>query len=200
MAIIAVALLCGCTGKGTFSMVEPVPVPVDLDNLGDTTLPASFTAQDFNWRGSLLTLSLYTEDVYDAREVASLRKGDTLVFSGNRIVVKDLKWEEGFLTVNGGIEQGGAYLQKRDEDIWRSCLMDDHSVYHKVGSVGLLLDEDFTITDCGAEPTDPILTVETGQKAYIDDLPEYKKTFSELDTKVQIKDGRIVSINRRWIP
>ena len=197
---IAAALLCGCKGNVSFKKVCPIPENVDITDIRDATLPANFSTDDFNWRGGNLTLTLCSKDIYDAADIASLQKGDTLVFCGEEIVVSDLKRDGINLTVNGGIEEGGADLQEMDGDTWRSILPDDHFAYEEIGRVELVLDEDFTIVDCGSEPNDPLVTVSTGQKAYIDNLPEYKKIFSELDTEVTIKDGRIVSITRRWIP
>ena len=200
VAALAAALICGCKGNEPFKRVCPIPADVDLTDIKEATLSASFSSDDFNWRGSNLTLTLYSKDIYNAADIASLQKGDTLVFKGDEIVVSSLKRDGVNLTVNGGIEEGGAYLQQLDANTWRSLLLDDHFAYEKIGTVELFLDDNFTITDCGSEPDDPKVTVSTGQKAYIDDLPEYKKIFSELDTEVSIKHGTIVSINRRWIP
>ena len=195
-----VALLCGCNSKATFKKIAPIPSNVDLTDLRDATVSASFSVNDFNWEENALTLTLYSKDIYSAADIASLQKGDTLVFSGNDIVVTSLKHDDVCLMVNGGVEEGGADLQELDHNTWRSLLPDDHYAYEEIGKVRLPLDDSFSLIDCGAEPNDPIDTVTTAQKAYIDQLPEYKKIFSELDTEVRINGGRISVINRHWIP
>ena len=198
----AVALLCACNGKESCKKVSPILADVNLENIQDATLSACFTVDDFNWTDAYLTLTLYSEDIYRSEDIEALQTGDTLVLGGDNIIVNKLTRDGNSLMVNDGIEEGGAELELMDgsNDIWRSYLLDDHFSYEEIGKAKFHFDENLIISDCGSEPDDPTVTIQTDQKAFIDQLPEYKKTFSELDTKVEIKDNKIISITRTWIP
>ena len=63
-----------------------------------------------------------------------------------------------------------------------------------------LVPDDFVIIDCGIDPNDPIDTIRTGQKLYIENLKDSKKDFFQLNTRVTIENGIITEINRHWIP
>ena len=196
--IMLAVLAMACQHK-TYTRIAPLPAGYDIDNLTDCTVPASFSAEDFNWRGSSLTLKVFSEDIYDAVEVHQMKPGDTLVFAGAPIVVKTVVEENGYLTVDGGIEEGGAYLKPYEGGTYRSLLLDDHPFYTEIGRTQVMLDDDFIIIDCGTEPTDPSDTIRTAQKPYIEALGT-RSGFSELDTRVRIENGRITEVNRHWIP
>ena len=196
---LSASLLASCTG-GTHSVVAPLPCGYDLEDLADCTVPASFSADDFHWMGGNLRMTVYSEDIYDAVDLHRMQPGDTLLYDGKKIIVKAIKDEDGFLTINDGIENGGAWLQAGDGGAYRAVQFDDHSLYTELGAAELPLAEDFRIIDCGENPTDPSDTLGTGQKLYLETLDEWRKNFSPLDTRVLIEGGVITEITRHWIP
>jgi len=193
-------MITACAGNGTVCQrIAPLPAGYSTENLSDCTFPAAFTADDFNWRGSNLTLTLYEEAFYDAARIGGMKKGDTLVFDSRDIVVESIVRDGDYLTVNGGVEEGGAYLQAGQGGTWRGATFDDHSIYREMGEVELILDDGFRIIDCGTEPTDPVDTV-TFVKPHIDALEASRRVFSPYNTRVRTENGRIKEIVRRWIP
>ena len=196
---LSAGLLASCTG-GTHSLVAPLPCGYDLENLADCTVPASFCADDFSWMGGNLRMTVYSEDIYDAVDLLRLQPGDTLLYDGEKIVVETIKDEDGFLTINDGIENGGAWLQAGDGGTYRAVQFDDHSLYTELGAAELPLAENFRIIDCGENPTAPSDTLSTGQKLYLETLDEWRKSFSPLDTRALIEGGIITEITRHWIP
>lgn len=200
-AIIAAAIaIASCAGnKQAPQKIAPLPAGYSTENIGDCTFPAAFSADDFNWRGSNLTLTVYGEAFYDAAQISSMKKGDTLVFDSRDIIVESILKDGNYITVNGGVEEGGAYLQAGDGGTWRGATFDDHSIYNEMGEVELLLDDDFRIIDCGIEPTDPIDTV-TFVKPHIDYLEGARRDFIPYNTRVRTENGMIKEIVRRWIP
>ena len=183
-----------------YQMVKPLPTANQIGKLKDATVAASFSAKDFSWKDGKLTMVVYSEDLYDAVQISNLKAGDTLFYTSQPIVVRNVNTKDGFVTVNGGIEEGGADLTANQGGTYRGSQLDGHSTYTKFGKVTLPLSKDFLLIDCGVNPTDAYDTIKVAQEAYLKKVKDYKRNFSPLDTKVLIKHGSIVSITRSWIP
>ncbi len=196
---LAVAL-CSCSHVAGPKTVGLLPPAVQVDRLTDAEVAASFTSDDFSWKDRMLTLSVYSEDQYDSVAVSRLKTGDTIVYQGQSIAVRDIQVKDSFVTINGGVEEGGANLTACAGGKYRGSQLDDHSVYTDQGKVILPLAEDIVLLDCGANPTDPYDTIRVNQEAYLQKLPEYKQTFGPFDTRVEVRGGKVVSVTRHWIP
>ena len=181
-------------------MVKPLPAPYEVNKLQDATVPASFSSKDISWESGKLSMEVFSEDLYDAVAVSQLKKGDTVVYDGKPIVVKDIERKDKYVTVNGGVEEGGADLTANQGGTYRGSQMDDHSTYTSLGNVTLPLAKDFVLIDCGENPTDPSDTIRTGQKEFLEKVPEYRRDFNMLNSRVRIENGVVVEINRHWIP
>ena len=192
--------LCGCGGPDAPKRVAPLPAGVDVTALADCTVPASFTVEDIDWDSRQLALALFNEDLYDAAEIHGMKAGDTLVYNGDTIIVSETDETDGYLTVNGGIEEGGAYLQAHEGGTYRGTLFDDHSVYSPIGKTTVPLADGWVIIDCRENPGEPSDTLREGQQAYLEALAEYRRQFSPLDTRVRIRNGKVTHIERHWIP
>ena len=191
--------LCGCSHKSSYQMVKPLPSAYEIGQLKNATVAAAFSDKDFSWEEGKLSMNVFSEDLYNAAEINELKAGDTLVYTGQPIIVKDVVFKDSFVTVNGGIEEGRADLRAK-QGTYRGTQLDDHSTYTELGKATLPLAKDFVLVDCGENPTDPYDTIKAGQEDYMKKVPDYKKAFSSLDTKVIITNGVIVSITRKWIP
>ena len=192
--------LISCSKKVAYQMVKPLPAPYEVNKLLDATVPASFSSKDISWEIGKLSMEVFSEDLYDSVAVSQLKKGDTVVYDGKPIEVKDIERKDKYVTVNGGVEEGGADLTANQGGTYRGSQMDDHSTYTSLGKVTLPLAKDFVLIDCGENPTDPSDTIRTGQKEYLEKVPEYRRDFNILDTRVRIENGVVVEINRHWIP
>lgn len=181
--------------------IAPLPASVKVDALTDCEVPAAFTTDDFDWMGGNLTMTVYSEDLYDAVQVNELKEGDIVVYEGKEIEVKTIARDGRFVEINGGMgEENGASLAAGEGGTYHGASFDDHSTYTELGKAQLPLAEDFVIEDCGVEPLDPVTTIKTGQKQYFEKLEDYRQHFSALDTKVTVENGVITKITRRWIP
>lgn len=202
MMVLVAAMVCmSCSQqKVTYQCVAPYPAGIEVENLTDCMVPATFTADDFNWKGGNVTVEVYNEDIYDCVAVTTMKAGDTLVYDGERMVVATIEQQGELWVINGGLEEGGAYLRAYEGGTFRAVQMDDHSVYTLLGKAELPLAENFVIADCGDYPEDPMDSIFTDQKPYIEGLKGYKKDFSFLNTRVLIEHGVVTGVFRHWIP
>ena len=100
--------------------VEPLPETLDVNALTDATVAASFSAEDISEKDgkTQITLTVYDYDVYDMVDVAQLAVGDTIVVDGKDMVVTSREDKDGFVTINGGLEQGGVDLTSDDSGVY----------------------------------------------------------------------------------
>lgn len=180
--------------------VKPLASTIDINNIKDATVPAEFTSNDFKWMGGNLKMTIFSEDLYDAVDVASLSAGDTLLWDNNTIIVKEVEQKGDLRIINKGLEEGGADLVSNGGGTFRAILMDDHSVYSKLGQAEIPLADNFTIIDCGENPSDPSDTIRENQKLYLENLTDSRRSFNNMNTKVTIENGVVTNITRHWIP
>lgn len=205
LILLLCVLFVGCTNSSNKEenlachFVKPIPANLNLSELKDVTTPALFSSSDFNWKDGTLAMTVFSIDCYDAKAIDQMQIGDSILFRNDTIIIDNIQKDK-ILTINGGIEYGGVYLTQNDSDSYRVQLMDDHPQYSELGKVQLPLSKDLTIIDCGDNPTDPYDTIRTNHKQWLDNVKEYKRDFSELNTRVKIENGVITNITRFWIP
>lgn len=205
LTVAALALAaCGASKENANNRIDTLPVGFDMKNIAEATLPATFSDSCFNWRDMTLTFNASAETMYDAKAIDNMKKGDTLVYEQKPMVVDSISKENNILSVNGGLEEGGAWLVPADGGKkYRAMQFDDHSVYFDLGKATLPLASDFTIIDCHSEPQEPSDTITNNQKQYIESLSKQefpRNNFNNLDTRLTVKGGKIVNITRIWIP
>lgn len=201
-AFCIIALVVGCATHETHKCVVPQPANITLNAIDDCTMPAWFAVSDFNWRGSNLTCTIYSVDVYDAVAVREMKVGDTIALDTRRIAISEIQEDEGGLWITGTDLKGvgfGAYLAAQEGGTYRFVGDDDYPSFTELGKVTIPLADDFVIVDCGLEPLDSSDTIKTEQKKYLESLPEYRQIFTEYDTKIVVAEGKVVKIERIWI-
>lgn len=202
-AVLIVFTLLSCSQQQeeqVYAVIKPLPSGIKVREIKDATVPVSFKVSSFYWPESTLTIDVWSEDLYDAVEVSLMQAGDTLIYKGQDIIVKTIENENGILTINGGIEEDGAYLKAYEGGTYRGLQLDDHSTYTHLGSTILPLAYDFRIIDCGEDFTDKYDTITMGQKLYMDSIQNVRGDFNYLNTRVMVVNGNIVEITRKWIP
>ncbi len=134
-------------------------------------------------------------------EIHQLSEGDTLSYNGILLVVASKKTEgNGQVTINGGLEEGGAYLDAYEGGTYRAMQFDGHSIYTNLGRVDLPLSNDFTLIDCGNDFKDPYDTITDNHQSYLSTLVNYKQEFHDINTLVTVTNGKLTRIVRKWIP
>lgn len=182
--------------------VAPYPQTVDLANPEDGIYPAAFKADGLQTsaNGTTLTVTLFTEDIYDAVEVGLLAPGDTFQLSGSPITVTTVEKDaNGGIVLNGGLESGGCTLVSNGGGTYRVTGLDDYPTYTEQGSAALPLAPDCTFTDSSdLEQKSPVVTA---GDALATALPALKnQNFSCYGTTVRLAGGKIVEITRIYTP
>ena len=178
--------------------VEPLPETLDVNALTDATVAASFGAEDISEKDgkTQITLTVYDYDVYDMVDVAQLAVGDTIVVDGKDMVVTSREDKDGFVTINGGLEQGGVDLTSDDSGVYYAVGMDDVKSYHELGRITVPVAEGFVLTD-NADPEHPDETYAASDLAK---LAASEPGFTANNTQATIEHGELTVLARSYTP
>ena len=178
--------------------VEPLPETLDVNALTDATVAASFSAEDISEKDgkTQITLTVYDYDVYDMVDVAQLAVGDTIVVDGKDMVVTSREDKDGFVTINGGLEQGGVDLTSDDSGVYYAVGLDDAKSYHELGRITVPVAEGFVLTD----NSDPDHPDETYAASDLAKLAASEPGFTANNTLATIEHGELTVLARSYTP
>ena len=178
--------------------IEPLAESLDLNALTDATVAASFGAEDISEKDgkTQITLTVYDYDVYDMVDVAQLAVGDTIVVDGKDMVVASREDKDGFVTINGGLEQGGVDLTSDDSGVYYAVGMDDAKSYHELGRITVPVAEGFVLTD----NSDPDHPDETYAASDLAKLAGEGVGFTANNTQATIEHGELTVLARSYTP
>ena len=178
-AILAVGILAGCgSSNSTAGSAASAPasgvessaasseaagemgdvLPIDAGDLNEIkTGSYKFAASITKVADGQATLSVYGYDSYLPEDIDALQEGSVLRIhdQGDTTVTKltvtsiDRDADNGYVTINGGIEAGGVELTL-DHDVYRTVTFDDYPVYYEMGEVTLPLAGGVTLSDSSA--------------------------------------------------
>ena len=226
-AVLAVGILAGCgsaaSSTGTASsaagseaasskveedgVVEPIEVTA-LDELKNATSAYRVAASIDSAKDGQVTLTAYSYDGYLKEDIDALEVGGKIITHEDgaqanqlaEVVVNKIDRDaaSGYVTINGGIEEGGMELAL-DHDVYRTITMDDYPVYYEVGQLTLPLAEDAELHDSSADPHAGD-TVTTGAADVETALNAQDSCWTAYNTKVTVTDGQVSSIECVWVP
>lgn len=178
------------------------PLESAEDALADGGYSVGFTAGNLvqGENGYELTAEVFDYDKYDTADVEKLEKGSKIQICNEEVTIDTIETEEdgSYVTINGGIENGG-YELKKEDGIYRTITMDDYPVYYSVGTVTIPVAEDVTFEDHSDWDKEP--DGETGgMESLIAALDRDDAAFSCANTVITVRDERVVQVIRYWIP
>lgn len=190
--------------------VQPMQGVVLSDPLSDGTYHISFES-DKVWVGerknTINDAVVYDYDRYTAPEIEALREGDTIATHLNgteeitALTVESIERENDYVTINGGIEEGGIDLCKED-DYYRTLTWDDFPVYYEVGvAKQLVMADDIELSDGAADfEADPVMV--KGDRAVCDAMSNEEDGYgwNAGNTTVTIQNGEMTHVDRIWVP
>ena len=178
--------------------IEPLAESLDLNALTDATVAASFGAEDISEKDGKteITLTVYDYDIYDIVDISLLAVGDTIVVDGKDMVVASREDKDGFVTINGGLEQGGVDLTSDDSGVYYAVGMDDAKSYHELGRITVPVAEGFVLTD----NSDPEHPDETYTASDLAKLAGEGVGFTANNTQATIEHGELTVLARSYTP
>ena len=178
--------------------IEPLAESLDLSALTDATVAVSFGAEDISEKDGKMEISLtvYDYDVYDMVDISQLAVGDTIVVDGKDMVVTSRADKDGFVTINGGSEQGGVDLTSDEEGVYYAVGLDDAKSYHELGKITVPVAEGFVLTD-NADPEHPDETYAASDLAK---LAASEPGFTANNTLATIEHGELTVLARSYTP
>lgn len=190
--------------------VQPMKGVLLSDPLSDGTYHISFES-DKVWvgerRNTINDAVVYDYDRYTAPEIEALSEGDTIATHLNgteeitALTVESIERENNYVTINGGIEEGGIDLCK-EEDHYRTLTWDDFPVYYEVGvAKQLVMADDIELSDGAADfEADPVIV--KGDRAVCDAMSNEEDGYgwNAGNTTVTIQNGEMTHADRIWVP
>lgn len=182
--------------------VKPMASDVNVRALADGTYPVAFNRGDIFTGASATFMNavhIFSMDVYNADELEALRAGDSIVVSGETYEVKTVvRWGD-TITVNGGSDNsdGSDFVRTDDGKGYRVRMFDDAATYTEQGVNALIIDPSAVYTD-NSDPDAPVTaeydniidTMKASANAY----------FDQYNTTLTIENGRVMAIERHYIP
>ena len=174
-----------------------------FDRLDTTegTYSAAFDRNDLK-DGVLNNVRIFTEDVYDIVDVAQMAVGDTFETEGKAVTISSLETDEyGDILINGGFEEEGGYTLTTHEDTngWTTTSWDDFCTYTQRDTVNLELAENVAFNDSWDIEKEPVTAngIEAVSNAI---MASENRDFYEHNTELVIEGGKVVEINRQYVP
>lgn len=180
--------------------IEPIQETLNMTHFDNCTFAAGFTPQQIHQDGSniIITLTVYDYERFHEADIEQMQVGDTLLIDGKECYITSIEYPEpGRIEINGGPAQEGEELRIVKADSFHESKMAVGKSYHKLGEVTLQLDENFALTDNSDLDTVPQIYTAEELYAVRDRLPG---EFKPYNTAVTVKDEKIVSIYRKFMP
>ena len=195
--LLVLAIMLCSLAMAEAKTVKPMVPEIDLAAPADGIYGVVFEPSDL--ADGTLKCTVYTEDCYDIVDISTLAEGDTIYLGGIDFQIESLERADD-LIVNGGWDNGGFNLRPFDEDnCWKAVMDDDYTTWTAYGETTLPLDDAVSFTDGWDIEKEPVTVsgAEAVEAAIHGTDMEY---FAYLNTTVRVENGRIVEINRSYMP
>ena len=171
-----------------------------MENLTDAILSVSLAEGDayVDDTGKMqMKVKIYTYDLYDAKDIAQLKAGDTIVRHAGEIKVSSVeRSESGFICINGGLENGGFELTTSGGGVFYEIGFNDIKNWYEVGEATIRVSVDFIGYD-NADPEQGEVILYPGS-FLVGEVTDYN--FTPYNTTIRIEAGQIVELIRSYVP
>lgn len=183
------------------SVISPLPVTIDMNDLTNCTLAVSFEKGDayVDDTGAMqLKVTVYTYDLYDMIDIAMLAEGDTIVLRGQEVPVTSLtRTEHGSVEINGGLDNGGYELRTDNDTVFYETGYSDVKSYYALGEATIRVSTDFIFTDASDLNKEEVIYYPGD---FLTDIAGIDYYFTPHNTRIVTKNGQVISMQRVYTP
>ena len=181
-------------------VISPLPTTVDINNLENCTVAVSLEQGDayVDDTGAMqMDVTVYTYDLYDMVDMATLKVGDVIEIRGQEVTVDSLEQDARGIIINGGLEENGYDFQTNDETVWYECGFNDAKSYYELGKATIRVSADMTFCD-NSDLDKGEVTYYPGD--FLTDNAGIMYHFVPNNTSIVIEDGMIIEMHRSYMP
>ena len=183
------------------NIISPLPVTIDINNLDNCTVAVSLEKGDayVDDTGAMqMDVTVYTYDLYDMVDIASLKEGDIIVIREQEIKVTSLEQNDyGTILINGGLECNGFELFNNDSGVWFESGYNDVKSYYEIGKKTIRVSPDFEFYDSSDLDKGEIIYYPGD---FLTDDAGIVYHFVPDNTSIVIENGMIIKMYRKYIP
>ena len=187
--------------ENSIKTIYPLPETLDINSLDNCTVAVSLEKGDAYVDDSgkmVMNLAVYTYELFDMVDVATLSENDIIVRLGEEITVTDIeRLDTGLVRINGGEENGGFELISDNNTVYFEIGMSDRKAFNELGKVTLPVSEDFVYTD---ESELDAEAKEYSPGDFLTENEEFVYNFTPYNTSVVIENGVITAMNKVYNP
>lgn len=188
--------------KITGNFITPNPCEVDTDNIENGIYNVCIDESGITETDGKYTIrtEIYTEETYDIVDINRMAEGDVIYINGQLLPVNLItKTDNGFIEVNGGIENGGSALRPVDEsNCYVYCGMDMESSYARRGIAGIAVSDNVKLIDNRDPAEEKVYTGSEAVSALKEIVKDYPMTCYECI--ITVENGEIIEIHRIYRP
>ena len=182
-------------------VIKPLPETLDISNLDNCTVAVSLGKGDayVNDSGKMvMKVKVYSYELYDMVDIASLEKNDVIVRRNEEVKVTKLdRLDSGLVRINGGEENDGFDLISDDSTVYYEIGMSDSKAYYELGEATIPVSTEFEYVDES--------DLDAKAKAYypgdfLTDDAGIEYRFTPDNTSIVIENGEIIKMNKVYMP
>ena len=211
--ILSLGMLAGCTTQKeqenneeitsveeNANVVYPLPETLNVEALDNCTVPVSLekgSAYVDDSGKMVMDVTVYSYEVYDMVDIASLKENDTIVRKNEEVKITEIeRLDTGLVRINGGEENGGFDLASNDSGVYYEIGMNDIKAYYELGKATIPVSDEFEFVDES--------DIEADAKQYFaGDLlteSEIVYDFTPYNTSIVIENGTVIKMNKVYMP
>ena len=206
--ILAISLLAGCgtqtenkNEENNTKVIRPLPETLDINALDNCTVAVSLEKGDAKLSDDgkmVMYLTVYSYELYDMVDIASLKENDVIVRKNEEVTVSEVeRLDSGLVRINGGEENGGFDLVSNDSTVYYETGMNDIKAYYEIGMATLPVSDEFEYIDESVLDSEA-KTYYPGD--FLTDDAEIEYNFTPNNTSIVIENGTIIKLNKVYMP
>ena len=184
----------------TVRIIAPLPTTIDMNHLENCTVAVSLEqggAYVDDTGAMQMDVTVYTYDLYDMVDMASLKVGDVMEIRGQEVAVDSLEQDARGIIINGGLEEGGYEFGTNNETVWYECGFNDAKSYYELGKATIRVSADMTFYD-NSDLDKGEVTYFAGD--FLTDAAGIVYHFVPNNTSIVIENGMIIEMHRSYMP